>query len=127
VSETADSAFREIWVQSPSGSFLCALINGDVGWLMYLREEGDAGFSSRNPDYRGDPDEVIEYRLNNGQIDEYPRAWAYPVELIEPAICHFRETGSPPLFIEWHNDSGDGRSIDPKPPRNPGRSGRVFE
>ncbi len=123
----SDTRYREVWVKSPSGAMLCALINGDVGWLMYLRGDGDAGFSSRNPDYSGDPRETVEYLLNNGQMDEYPRAWAYPVETVERAIDHFRETGSPPLFIEWHNDSGDGRSIVPKPFRNPGRSGRVFE
>jgi immunity protein Imm1 of predicted polymorphic toxin system len=127
MSGTADSPFREIWINSPSGRFLCALINGDVGWLMYLREEGDAGFSSRNPDYKGNPDETVEYRLNNGQVHEYPRSWAYPVEVIERAISHFRETGSPPLFIHWHNDSGDGRSIEPGAPRYTGRSGRVYE
>ena len=122
-----DSQFREILVESSSGKLLCALINGERGWLMFLREAGDAGFSSRNPDYKGDPKEMVEYRLNNGQVDEYPRAWAYPVQIIEQAITYFRETDSPPQFIQWHNDSGDGRPIAPKAPLYPGRSGRVYE
>jgi len=54
----AASPCREVWLESPSGSALCALINGDVGWLMYLRERDDAGFSSPNPNYVGSPGEM---------------------------------------------------------------------
>lgn len=83
---------------------------------MYLRHDGDAGFSSRNPNYSGPPEEMIEYRLNNGQRDFYPRAWAYPTETIERALDYFRRHGAPPHFITWHNDSGDG--TDPPPTRS---------
>jgi hypothetical protein len=121
----AASPYREVWLESPSGRFLCALINGDVGWLMYLREQGDAGFSSRNPDYAGSPDEMVAYELSNEQVDEYPLAWAYPTEVVERALEHFRQTGMPPTFVEWHNDSGDGEPIVPREPRHPGRSGRA--
>jgi hypothetical protein len=121
-----ESPFREVWLESPNGGLLCALINGDLGWLGYLREPGDAGFSSRNPGYTGPPDEMVEYRLSNGQLDEYPRSWAYAVEVVERALEHFRQTGAPPTFIEWHNDSGDGRPIVPREPRHPRRSGRVY-
>jgi hypothetical protein len=119
------SRCREIWVESPNGRMLSALINGDIGWLMYLRAEGDAGFSSRNPDYACPPDEKVRYRLSNGQVDEYPRSWAYPVDVVEGALEHFRQTGEAPTFIAWHNDSGDGESIPPREPRHPGRSGRA--
>jgi hypothetical protein len=112
----ASSPYREVWLESPSGSLLCALINGGVGWLMYLRERGDAGFSSRNPEYVGSPDEMVEYELSNGQVDEYPRAWAYPIEVVGRALEHFRQTGMPPTFIEWYNDSGDGETIPPREP-----------
>jgi hypothetical protein len=105
------SPFRDETVESANGAVLYALINGDLGWLMYLRESGDAGFSSRNPDYSGPPDEMVEYRLDNGQHDHYPRAWAYPIDAIERALDHFRVHGQPPPFITWHNDSGDGTSI----------------
>lgn len=106
-----DDKFREIWVEAPEGQSLCALINGDVGWLMYLRKSGDAGFSSRNPDYDGDPEATVEYRLSNGQRDEYPRLWALPVSTVERAMEFFRAKHAPPPFITWHNDSGDGTDI----------------
>ena len=105
------SPFREIVIESPNGQSLFALINGDVGWLMYLRTSGDAGFHSSNPHYRGDPNEMVEYELSNGQRDEYPRAWAYPTETVERALDYFRRENAPPPFITWHNDSDDGTVI----------------
>lgn len=104
------SRFREVWLESPDGKVLLALINGEVGWLMYLREPCDAGFSSRNPSYAGPEDEMVEYYLSNGQRDLYPRAWAYPTDIVERALDYFRQHNAPP-FIAWHNDSGDGTTI----------------
>jgi hypothetical protein len=103
--------YEEIWVNKDDGQALCALINGDRGWLMYTREPGDAGFSSRNPDYEGAEDARIEYYLNNGQCDQYPASWALPVDVVRRAVAHFKKTGEPPTFITWHNDSGDGAVI----------------
>ena len=106
-----DSPFREIWVEGKEGQAMCALTNGELGWLMYLRTSGDAGFSSRNPAYQGQPDAMIQYQLDNGQMDEYPAAWAYSLPLVEEALRFFREFSKPPPFVHWHNDSGDGSSI----------------
>jgi hypothetical protein len=49
----ASQQFREIWLSMGAGGpSLCALMNTNVGWLMYLRhDQGDSGFSSRNPMY----------------------------------------------------------------------------
>lgn len=103
--------FDELWVRSPDGQAMCALINGDRGWLMYLREEGDGGFSSRNPAYIGPPDAEIEYALNNGQHDFYPAAWALPVAEVHRALDYFSRENRPPPFVTWHNDSSDGAEI----------------
>jgi hypothetical protein len=99
-----ESPFDEVWVQSPDGQALCALINGDRGWLMYLREEGDSGFSSRNPDYDGPPDAQIEYRLNNGQHDLYPASWALPIAEVRRALEYFEREHRRPPFVVWHED-----------------------
>jgi hypothetical protein len=123
---TSSEQFSEIWIEAPNGSILGALINREVGgWLTYLREAGDAGFGSRNPEYSGPPEEKAEFIWSNGQLDHYPRAWAYPLDIVERAVEHFRATGSPPTFIQWHNDSGDGETIPPRKPRHPGRSARA--
>jgi hypothetical protein len=99
-----ESSFDEVWVVSPDGQSLCALINGDRGWLMYLRYSGDSGFSSRNPDYDGPPDAVIEYELGNGQHDLYPSAWALPIAEVRRALAYFERENQRPPFIVWHED-----------------------
>jgi hypothetical protein len=105
---TQGNPFQELWVQLPDGQAMCALVNGDVGWLMYLPKNGDSGFSSRNPDYRGPAAAKIEYRLEHGgQRDEYPASWAIPVAKVHAALKHFRETASLPGFVAWHDDSKD--------------------
>ena len=104
--------FREVWEELPDGQAMCALINGEVGWLMYIRYRGDASFSSRNPAFVGDESEMIEYVLSNGQHDEYPASWAFPKSVIDSALQYFRENGRPPHFVLWHNDSGDGTEIE---------------
>jgi hypothetical protein len=71
---------------------------------MYLREEGDSGFSSRNPSYDGPPNATIEYRLSNGQQDFYPASWALPLDEVERALNYFDEEHKQPPFITWHED-----------------------
>ena len=99
-----ESPFEEVREQSPDGQFLCALINGDRGWLMYSREEGDSGFSSRNPDYDGPVDAQIEYRLHNGQQDIYPASWALAVAEVRRALAYFKQEYQRPPFVVWHED-----------------------
>ena len=73
----APGQYKEIWATTKDGQSIAALINGNTGWLMYLRHHrGDAGFRSHNPDYAGPEDAVQDYILSNGQRDEYPLAWA---------------------------------------------------
>jgi Immunity protein Imm1 len=100
----AGEAFREVWIDVQDGPALCAVFNGSVGWLMYIREDGDAGFSSRNPDYQGTIDAVLEYRLSNGQRDVYPAGWALPETQIMKALEFFVEFRQQPSFIQWHDD-----------------------
>jgi hypothetical protein len=116
--------FREISLHVElQGLSLIALLNGNIGWLMYLRHsDGDAGYSSRNPSFTsvGDaPDTrifegrfdgevvpLIEYQLSNGQVDEYPASWALPEPEIVHALEYFVEySGGRPPFIHWHDDS----------------------
>ena len=104
--------FEEVWVNLPDGQAMCALINGEVGWLMYMRKDGDAGFSSLNPRFSG-ADSKLEFQLENGQRDFYPSSWTLPISTtVRAALEHFRSTGRPPQFVSWHNDSGDGEAIE---------------
>jgi hypothetical protein len=101
----------ELWVGAPPDQSLCGLISGDVGWLMYLREHGDAGFSSRNPRYSGAPDALIDFYLGNGQHDRYPAAWVLPVAEVQRALEHFLTHAEAASWLTWHNDSEDGVTI----------------
>ena len=97
--------FAEIWMQHAADwPAICALINGQAAWLMYLRYEGDAGFATRNPDYSGPSDARIEYYLSNGQRDEYPAAWNISTKQAMRALEYFflKEAMAP--WLEWHEE-----------------------
>ena len=98
------SAFDEIWLTAPDGQSLCALINGERGWLMHTRFGCDAGFSSRNPSHDGDPEAGIEYVLSNGQRDQYPASWALPIDVVRRALDYFKTEHRQPPFVTWHED-----------------------
>ena len=98
-----DQDYREIWVEREEAS-MCALAAGDIAWLMMLRFTGDVGFSSRNPSVADDAGEMMCFRLSNGQVDEYPAAWALPKDVWVPAILHFAETGERSDLVHWHDE-----------------------
>ena len=95
--------FREIWINADGGRALCALLNGERGFLMYLRMEGDAGFTSRNPAFTGH-DTPIEYRLRNGQEDKFPTSWALREDVIIAALEYFVSHEDKAPFVTWHDD-----------------------
>jgi hypothetical protein len=120
----ASEQFREICVKlAQGGPTLFALLNRNVGWLMYLRHDlGDTGFSSRNPAFDASaaaPDSptfvsrfggvlvaVIEYRLSNGQVDQYPASWALPEKEVMRALEYFVEhQGGRAPFVVWNDDA----------------------
>jgi len=98
--------FSEVWLQHTAGwPASAALINGEAAWLMYVRHEGDAGFSTRNPLYTGPKKAVIEYYLSNGQRDEYPASWNITTaEAIRGLEFFFEEEGMAP-WLHWYDDS----------------------
>lgn len=86
---------------------MMALINGVYDWLMYLREKGDSGFSSRNPEHEGTKDDrkVMDFMLSNGQLDYYPLFYVLPTEQVMKALNYFERNHKLPEFITWHNDA----------------------
>jgi len=114
--------FREICINiDDGGSALVALLNRSTGWLMHLRHYGDVGFSSRNPAFdasaaaRSNPASIsrwggalvpmIEYRMSNGQLDQYPASWALSEKEVTCALEYFVEhQGARAPFVVWHDD-----------------------
>jgi len=117
LAQIPDTGYAEIWVDHDPFPSMCALLNGRRGWLMFLRYDGDAGFSSRNPNYGGDPAEEIDYILENGQRDLYPASWAYPKEEVVAALEAFARSREVP-GIAWFNDAADG-AASPSDPVEP--------
>ncbi len=77
---------------------------GERGLLMFSRCAGDPGFSSRNPDYDGDQRAALTFILSNGQEDEYPASWTYPLEVLRAAFLELLETGARPTMVRWYDD-----------------------
>jgi Immunity protein Imm1 len=102
--EVGNRQFCEVWLSSSDGGpALCALFNGKAAWLMYLRnDEGDPSYSTRNPDYTGPEDAKIEYRLENGQVDEYPAAWNITTPEALRALAHFFTNLERAPWLVWH-------------------------
>lgn len=97
--------YKEIWIDGEKEWSLMALINGDWGWLMYLNQDTQECFTSRNPDYTGLEDETMEFYLSNGQLDHYPMSYIIHIEQIEKALNYFEKYHKLPNFIMWHDDN----------------------
>ena len=86
---------------SDNGPFLTALINGPDGWLMYMRESGDTGFHSVNPDYEGNPEAKIDFVLGNGQKDQYPASWVLPRDIVVAVLKEFWLEPRKSAMVQW--------------------------
>ena len=101
----SERQFCEIWLYSESGwPAVCTLVNGSYAWLMFLREEGDSGFSTRNPKYDGPKEALIEYFLSNGQRDEYPAAWNVTTPEAIRALEYFFEHEAMAPWLQWQEE-----------------------
>jgi hypothetical protein len=97
--ELDHNASFEFWIYAPAGPSMCLLRSGPRAWLMYLRFEGDSGFTSIGEDQTTD---MAQFTLSNGQVDEYPMAWCIQLPLALKAIQQFFATdGAQPAVIAW--------------------------
>ncbi len=92
-----------VLLTSPAGPSLFMLRSDDRALLMFLRESGGAGFTSRADGPVAGP-EQREFRLPNGQRDEYPASWTVSLARAHGALEHFFETGERAPFVIWHDD-----------------------
>ena len=97
----------EVFLKRANGEMFALLKNGDVAWAMVMRNERDAGYSTRNPAYSGAPDATIEYRLSNGRREQYPAVWAVPAADALRAAEYFFDQGGRAPFLTWHDDGLD--------------------
>ena len=67
--------------------------NKHRGWLMYLREPGDAGVYTRDTEYHGSADAQEVFRCGCGIELEFGAAQTLPRELAMQATVEFFQTG----------------------------------
>lgn len=92
----------ELWLKTDHGPMISMLRNEANAFLMYLRAEGDAGFTSRSAQDRSG---TATFRLSNGQEDEYPLSWCVDIAECYKALVHFfSHNGARPDSIRWHAD-----------------------
>lgn len=95
-----DRAGFELWIYARAGPSMCLLRNDQNAWLMYLRFEGDSGFTSIGDETL---DGMATFELSNGQIDEYPLSWCVPLPQAWQAIEQFFvDGGARPQAIAWN-------------------------
>ncbi len=106
LAQLTQTQFSEVWIHHTAGwPAVCALINGEAAWLMYMRYEGDAGFSTRNPQYTGPHKAMIEYYLSNGQCDEYPAAWNITTAEALRALEYFFDEKAMAPWLTWQDEN----------------------
>jgi len=100
-----DKQFMDISLRVSDGfPVICALFNSEAAWLMYLQYDGDAGFSTRDPDYIGSEDDNIEYYLNNGQLDECPASWNIGKAQAITALEYFVDRADMLPSLQWERN-----------------------
>jgi len=90
----------ELWIKVMGGPSMSMLRNHDRAFLLYLRQMGDSGFTSR---VAGTVSGTSPFRLANGQLDEYPLNWCVDLKQCYKAIAYFFvNEGAKPDWIQWH-------------------------
>ncbi len=96
------SQYLEVWV-TRDGESMCMLANGDRAWLMYLKNIDEECFTTRSDDIV-DQNEYLDFRLSNGQADEYPAYWTVKLAHATNGIAHFFDQGGRTTSLTWHDD-----------------------
>lgn len=96
--------FTEIWLEESDGPSIACFKNDDRCFLMYLRESGDSGFTTRSQENIENGENKIEFILSNGQRDEYPVSWTIPYSDGRKAIEYFYLHKDMLPELTWHED-----------------------
>jgi hypothetical protein len=73
---------------------------------MYDESDATLGALAFDGLYGREHVRVIDYRLSNGQEDEFPASWALPEPDVMLALEYFVEhEGRRSPFVQWHDDA----------------------
>ena len=97
--EVESSSNAEVWLYSDLGSSICMLKNGSYMFLMFLEHIEDEGVVSSGD---SNTDDMVEFVLANGQVDQYPKSWCIEAELALKGLAYFYfNNGIKSEYIEW--------------------------
>ena len=105
LSAIQQAEFTEVWLNR-GGETTSMLTNRkhNRAFLMFLTDDNPTGFHaiSRN---ETEPDEAIDFLLDNGQVDEIEYSDTVSLSDASRALKHFFTYGGMASFILWHDDS----------------------
>ena len=93
---------HEILISGHGDTSLTVMTNPYGAFMMFLRENGDSGFTSRNQ--TKEEGEFVDFKLSNGQVDQYPLNWVIKHEEAKQAIISYYRTGNMLETINWFEE-----------------------
>jgi hypothetical protein len=99
----------QLWMYRDDGELACVLANETLAYLSILPSNGEY-VNSIDRDFTGSEDSVEEIYLENGQLDEMPRANCVARQTGILAGLHYFHTGTRAPFVAWIPDAGHPRT-----------------
>ncbi len=93
------TSYNEIWATQSDCSSLCLLTNSSRAFVLYLRYPGDSGLIATTNDQVTNT--MIEFKLSNGQLDEYPARWTVPVHDALKILTSFIQDNNLLSYVNW--------------------------
>lgn len=100
LASTAIGQYSCCLLTGQSGNGLWAYFNQDLAVLFYFGEPEDVGYTANAPFDLSEKD-LVAFRLENGQVDEYPLAITCPRTKAVAALVAFLQTETRPNSIPW--------------------------
>ena len=92
--------YAEVWFDHNESPSICLLKSNDNTFLMYLENSDDEGVVTKGSN---NFEQSIDYKLTNGQIDQYPQSWCIEKELAYKGLAYFYENeGAKSPYLNWH-------------------------
>ena len=90
----------QLWIFRDDGESACVLANASFAWLSIIPLDGE-DILSFDRQFDGPEDSKVSIYLENGQLDEMPRAHCISRDLGISAGLHYFQSGTRAPFVSW--------------------------